>query len=663
MLRAVPMAHVRIQIANRDAAGATRAIARAGLLHLVDIAHGRLDAAPPATAELLAAFQALRERVRALGACLGLPLRDPAGAVPADQARGDFQTERERLEAALAPLERQTAAVCDRAAAAQAAQESARAAERQQARLDAASIDVGLLQGLQYAAVRLGTAAPEELDSLALLLAPAPFAVVPLDAGPNPLAAAVVPRSLQDRLTASLRLVKFAEIAPAVQPAADRAGRHAAAEAAALEAEAARAAVGEVRSSHAATIADLWERADTAVLLLEAQLHFISAGRFVVISGWVPAESAPALRDAVLAATDRRAVVEIQRPDDLPEARSGALKIPILYRNPLLLRPFQGLLELYGTPKYRELEPTAFLAASFLLMFGLMFGDVGHGAVLFSAGYYVFRYVPRFLDYGILLMEAGTASAAFGFLYGSLFGVQGVLPVLWLEPIRDLPRFMGIALAFGAFLITVGLALNIVNSWRLGERRSAIWGTRGLFGAFLYWTCVCLAVRALLPRGPIVPGWLLAVLGGGAVALLLLRRPLVRRLDPVRVRPAESPAAPRWLTALEGSVEIVDALFSYFANTISFVRIAAFAAVHAGVFVAMFSVAESLGQFRLGGVLSIAALVGGNVVLILLEGLTVSVQVLRLEYYEFFSKFFRGGGEAYRPLMLRPSPPRTEAQS
>jgi V/A-type H+-transporting ATPase subunit I len=661
MLRAVPMAHVRIQIANRDAAGATRAIARAGLLHLVDIAHGRLDAAPPATAELLAAFQALRERIRAVASSLGLSLRDPAGAVPVEQARGDFQAERERIEAALVPIERQAVAACDRAAAAQSGLESAQAAHRQQTRLDAASIDLGRLRTLEYATVRLGTAAPEELESLALLLAPAPFAVVPLDAGPNPLAAAIVPRSLQDRLAASLRLVKFAEIAPAGQPAADAAALETAVRAAAVESDGAQAAVGEARASHAAAIASLWQRADTAVLLLEAQLHFTSAGRFVVISGWVPAESAPALREAVLAATEHRAVIEIQRPDDLPEARSGALKIPILYRNPLLLRPFQGLLELYGTPKYRELEPTAFLAASFLLMFGLMFGDVGHGAVLFSAGYYVFRYVPRFLDYGILLMEAGAASAVFGFLYGSLFGLQGMLPVLWLEPIRDLPRFMGIALAFGAFLITVGLALNIVNSWRLGERRSAIWGTHGLFGAFLYWTCVALAVRALLPRGPIVPGWLLALLGGGAVALLLLRRPLLRRLDPVRVRPAGIPAAPRWLTALESSVEIVDALFSYVANTISFVRIAAFAAVHAGVFVAMFSVADSLSQFRFGGVLSIVALVGGNVVLILLEGLTVSVQVLRLEYYEFFSKFFRGGGETYRPLMLRPSPPRTEA--
>jgi V/A-type H+-transporting ATPase subunit I len=101
-------------------------------------------------------------------------------------------------------------------------------------------------------------------------------------------------------------------------------------------------------------------------------------------------------------------------------------------------------------------------------------------------------------------------------------------------------------------------------------------------------------------------------------------------------------------------VEIVDTLFSYFANTISFVRVAAFAAVHAGVFIALFALADTVARLRFGGLLSIVSLVAGNIVIIFLEGLTVSVQVLRLEYYEFFGKFFRGGGEPYRPLMLRP---------
>jgi vacuolar-type H+-ATPase subunit I/STV1 len=144
----------------------------------------------------------------------------------------------------------------------------------------------------------------------------------------------------------------------------------------------------------------------------------------------------------------------------------------------------------------------------------------------------------------------------------------------------------------------------------------------------------------------------LAVLALAAAALILLRAPLIRHLDRTATRRPPGPRPPGWLRALEGTVEVVDALFAYFANTVSFIRIAAFAAVHAGVFIAMFAVSDTLAQTRFGSPLAIAALVLGNAVLILLEGLTVTVQVLRLEYYEFFGKFFRGGGEVYRPLML-----------
>jgi V/A-type H+-transporting ATPase subunit I len=264
--------------------------------------------------------------------------------------------------------------------------------------------------------------------------------------------------------------------------------------------------------------------------------------------------------------------------------------------------------------------------------------------------------MPRFLDYGILLMEAGVASALFGVLYGSAFGIEGLLPVLWMEPLHDLPRFMSIAVGFGVVLVSLGLLLNVVNAWRSGDRASALFGTRGLFGAFLYWVALALTVRAALPVGVAMPLWVPLLLLAGAGLLLALRYPIVRWLRRTRPLRRREHAAPLWLGALEGSVELVDALFGYFANTISFVRIAAFAAVHAGVFVAMFALADMLARLRFGGVLSVAALVAGNAVMILLEGLTVSVQVLRLEYYEFFGKFFRGGGEPYRPLMLRPRP-------
>ena len=239
-------------------------------------------------------------------------------------------------------------------------------------------------------------------------------------------------------------------------------------------------------------------RADTCALLLRAQEHFGTTGRFVVIAGWIPDGDAPRLQAAVAAAAPR-AVVDVEHPASGVEARADVASVPILHHNPLLLRPFQPLIELYDTPSYGELQPTAFFGISFLLMFGLMFGDLGQGGVLALAGYYLFRYVPRYLDYGILLMEAGAASACFGLLYGSFFGIAGALPVLWLEPAHDLPAFMRIAVVFGVVLVSAGLLLNVVNSWRLGQRAAALFSVRGLFGAFLYWTAVALAGPAVDP--------------------------------------------------------------------------------------------------------------------------------------------------------------------
>jgi V/A-type H+-transporting ATPase subunit I len=420
-------------------------------------------------------------------------------------------------------------------------------------------------------------------------------------------------------------------------------------------AEAERALEDEKKQS-AETLERIARRAEIGMLLLQAQTFFAAAGRFIVISGWVPRDSADRLAQRVRMATNNHAVIDIEPVESVPGVSEGTLRVPILHHNPLLLRPFQKLIDIYGTPSYAEVEPTAFFALGFLAMFGLMFGDVGHGAVLFSAGWFLFRYLPRFLDYGILLMEAGVASAAFGVLYGSVFGIRDLIPTLWLEPIDDLPRFMLIAVGFGVIVVTGGLVINIMNSWRSGEWKAALYGPRGVTGAVLYWVILVVLARAFVPATVRIPASVVAIVVIVAIIVILGARPLLHLLGRDKERRAQPAvrSTPWWLHALESSVELVDTLFSFFANTISFVRIAAFAAVHAGVFIAIFALAETIAAMRFGGVLSIAVHVAGNVLVILLEGLTVSVQVLRLEYYEFFGKFFRGGGETYAPLTLRP---------
>jgi V/A-type H+-transporting ATPase subunit I len=653
------MVHMQIQVPSRDAPAVTRQIAAQGLLHLIDIAHGRIaaDASPPGTRDELAAFRDLVRRIRRTADRLEVILPDPSGALADGEIR-DFSEEHRALEARMKPVESAVDELWQRMTDNREAVVRARDYLKHVERLRRAAIAVGRLSGLRFATVSVGLMQVDALPSLAAVLAPAPFAILPLDISEGTaLTAVAVPTTVRDRLESGLRVVTFEPISLTAQAADDpegaRAGLHQAEE---LE----RRLVDELvalSARSAATLIDLARRADLGALLLQAQTHFAASGRYVVISGWIPEDRADRMSRAIAAVSNGRGVVDIEKPQDMPEALTSALRVPILYRNPLLLRPFQMLVQLYGVPSYREVQPTAFFAVSFLLMFGLMFGDVGQGLVLFSAGYCLFRYLPRFLDYGILLMECGVASMVFGALYGSLFGIEGLLPVLWMEPIRDMQRFMVVAVGFGIVVVSIGLVINIVNSWRSGERAAALLGPRGVFGAFSYWILVMLLARAFMPTNIALPAPLLLGMAAVPLVLIVFRRPLVRlveRGNPARVQHSD---APRWLMALEASVELVDSLFSFFANTISFVRVAAFAAVHAGIFIAMFALADTLNNYRFGQPLGILALVAGNVVMIFLEGLTVSVQVLRLEYFEFFGKFFRGGGEPYRPLMLRKGGP------
>jgi V/A-type H+-transporting ATPase subunit I len=658
VLRAVPMVHLRIQVPGRDGAAVTREIAAKGLLHLIDIAHGTapsVSTAPTATV-LLARFRDAAYSIRRISEALSLPPPSVSGPLPNSPAGGDFDSEYEQIAARLEPMRSEVEdAVRRRARAGEDKASLARRLDRAE-RLIAAGIEPSRLTHLHFAHVRIGLASTDDFRQLAGLVGPGPFAIVPLDdRQPRRMAALVVPSSGRERLDAALRAVPI-EIIDLVDDAAglDAAVLRQQLDAAGSAEIAAAQALAGLAPKYRDGLSDLATRVDVAVLLLQAQTMFATAGRFLVISGWIPRDRAEELAAAIARVSGRRAVVTVEQPEEVSAAYGPALSAPILHRNPLLLRPFDRLVHVYGIPSYGEIQPTAFFALSFLMLFGLMFGDVGHGLVLMSAGYCVFRYMPRFLDYAILLMEAGAASACFGAVYGTIFGIDTPWRGL-ADPMRDVTGLALAAIAIGAVVVSAGVALNVVNSWRAGERVAALTSTRGLFGAFVYWSALALAARAVLPAGWVAPDALIFILAGAGISLIAARPLIVRALGANHGRPEREGASPRSLAALESSIELVDALFSYLANTISFVRVAAFAAVHAGVLLAIFALADTFSHFRFGGVVSIVVLVAGNVAVVLLEGLTVTVQVLRLEYYEFFSRFFRGGGEPYRPLMLRPN--------
>jgi V/A-type H+-transporting ATPase subunit I len=385
--------------------------------------------------------------------------------------------------------------------------------------------------------------------------------------------------------------------------------------------------------------------------LLEAQQHFRRTGATALLTGWIPASRAPELQRRAREITAGRCTVELASARSAPEQA-----VPVLLPEPRWLRPFNRLVTAYGLPGYCEVVPTLFLALSYVLMFGMMFGDAGHGAVLLLGGCLLSRLAKSgtLADAGRLLMLGGLASMAFGWAYGSCFGLESFRRfALWQDPLQGNPlQLMGTAIGIGVVLMSVGLVLNVINRWRRGDVLGAWLDRHGLAGMIFYWGALTLVLNAARFREHGLMQ---------AAVILFLAVPLLGWVmkEPVQMALARrtAPEAGRgggWLVAVsESLVGAFEAVLGYLANTISFVRLAAYAMSHAALLAAAFTMAEELKQLPSGGAaLAVVIVVLGNAVAIVLEGIVASVQALRLEYYEFFGKFFGGGGRAFRPFCL-----------
>ncbi len=405
----------------------------------------------------------------------------------------------------------------------------------------------------------------------------------------------------------------------------------------------------------AAKVAPSLERIEqTATLerrLLEAERNFPRTERAVLLAGWLPVDETGALEQRLRGVTGGRCFIKTAPPGKTPPE-----EIPVLLRHPRLLRPFQMLVAAYGVPSYQEVEPTLFVALSYLLMFGMMFGDVGHGAVLTAGGLVALlaRQARKGRDIGLLLLCGGLSSMAFGAVYGSCFGLpQFKKYALWHDPLEGDPMaLMYGAIRFGVVMISLGLILNIINRFRCRDVVGGFMDKFGVVGLVFYWGMLALLIQhaALESLG-------LVNLALGLFLVLpivgwSLKEPLeyVRRRRVAQTAEVGSGFGAALTESLVGAFE---AVLSYLANTISFVRLAAYAMSHAALLVAAFMMAAEVRHLPFGGgLLSVLVIIAGNLVAIILEGIIASVQAVRLEYYEFFGKFFAGTGQAFKPFQL-----------
>jgi V/A-type H+-transporting ATPase subunit I len=358
--------------------------------------------------------------------------------------------------------------------------------------------------------------------------------------------------------------------------------------------------------------------------LAEAALAGVRGqGGLAALAGWIPRRQLNALHTALEARFHGRYWLDVREP-----AAHEAADVPSLVRYPAWLTPFVPLVKSYGVPRYGEFDPALPFALTYLLLFGAMFGDIGHGGVILLLALLFARKLGRMAWVGA---AAGVVSMLFGVLYGSIFGFEDVIEPVWLSPLHNPVHVLSVAVAFGVGFIVFTLLVNARNKWVAGHYAESLFDSTGIAGLVFYLGAVGGLASVAGAADVAQPAWTLALIGIIVVAGF-------------KWVEAKAALGERILVT---AIETLETGINLFSNTLSFMRVAAFSLNHVALALAIFTLASGL---------SVAGhwftIVLGNVVIIVLEGGIVAIQALRLMYYEGFSRFFSGDGVEFAPLRL-----------
>ena len=351
---------------------------------------------------------------------------------------------------------------------------------------------------------------------------------------------------------------------------------------------------------------------------------------FYIICGWMSIEDTKNFLEEV---SDDKNVFVIT--DSQPE-ESALTKPPTKLKNPKFIKPFEMFVKMYGLPAYKELDPTLFVAITYSFLFGAMFGDVGQGLCLVVGGYLLYKF--KKMNIAGIISLAGIFSTLFGFAYGSIFGFEDILEGFWLKPMHNVMTVLIISVAAGVVLLLASIILNIVNSIRTKDTEKLLFDPNGIAGLIFYGGIIACVVAIFM--GATLPGAIvLGILLGLPLLGIFLKEPLTHLLERKKVINGSI-----GMFIIEAIVELFEVVLSYATNTISFLRVGAFALSHAG----MMGVVLLLAGAEHGGDPNWIIIIIGNLIVAGMEGLVVGIQVLRLEYYEMFGRFYRGTGKEFK---------------
>ncbi|HJH26546.1 MAG TPA: hypothetical protein C5S37_07160 [Methanophagales archaeon] len=404
----------------------------------------------------------------------------------------------------------------------------------------------------------------------------------------------------------------------------------------------------------------------------KAKVLFGKSEHVRVIEGWTPKQEVERIIEGINEETGGFSVVEVIEPT------REDVRVPSLLNNPRIIKPFESVIKMYGHPLYKDIDPTLITAIMFPVLFGLMFPDIGHGFFILLLGLALTRFTgleKGMREMGIIIVLCGLCSVIAGVLFGEVLGfshhasklvgasIEGVTVPEWLiitwnpfEPMADIKLFFVLTMLIGALHMGLGLFLNVINNF---SHRNILEVIRGfvkiwcLFGA-LYLLLVLFGISFIGLKAGIVIFIMLPI-------LLLFILKIVSELrhgegseQHINGGTKEKRAIMDYLIILiDGVIDaLLENFFRFLANIVSYGRILALALCHAAL-IEVFILLTFMCWVNIpvvGPVIAAVVFILGTAIVVILEAIMAGIHTIRLHFYEWFTKFYEGGGVEFSPF-------------
>ncbi|MBL8078448.1 MAG: hypothetical protein JNM55_10840 [Anaerolineales bacterium] len=665
MLFPKEMAEVELIVPTKDLVAVARVLSGNGVFHQVDSTYLGLENLGPNTwQEKAGNYSALERRIQSVMQSLGLPEEYPV------KAEVGSMVDLDAVRPSLDRIEEEVKGVSDQLSSEKKRLELLESQLRQIEPIADVSVNVGVLSKSSFMHSILGVIPAANISRLKTSLLRIPHVFFTLRTDPQK--SIVWLLGSKSNFDVLERAAKSAYLNPLSLPEEFDGTPEQITELLQKEIESTKqkisnleANIAQLAGTHKTELQELLWEIHISRIMADAIVRFGQLRHTYVVVGWVPTAELENLT-ARLKQASREILIET-----MATSRSGHhTNVPVALSTNKWLKPIQMLVGTYGHPSYGELDPTLLMAFTFPILYGAMFGDIGQGLMLVLLGLLMhFKVILKAMQgLGLLIAYCGMSATIFGSLYGSFFGFEGHLieeyiPFLdfikpiWISPMENILSILSVAIDAGIVILIFGFLIGMFNSIRSKDWAHFLFGHSGV-ATFLFYICFLAMLGSFLGGTALAPKIAVAINNLPlpfttlllAFGFLVMFSGFFRNMVEGHTLIEGKGIGGFLMFVIQSLMDLLETVISMLSNTLSFIRVGAFAVAHGGLSLAIFSLAREEPGLRFW-----ITIIIGNIFIIGFEGLIVGIQTMRLHYYEILGKFFHGGGMRFEPLKLTPS--------